>query len=108
MKENPELCKILKTRISSGRPPLQEEQPLLLKTIIDIAIHGLASHDKKQNDMYRSVKTLDPLKSHGFVISRSGLYLLLQPRCSSSLDGIVDLPFRITTCRFLLAIVFRT
>jgi len=91
LKENPELCKILKTRISSGRPPLEEEQPLLLKTIIDIAMHGSASHGKRQNDMYRSVKTLDQLKeqlkSDGFVISRSGLYLRLQPRCSSSLAG---------------------
>jgi len=91
LKENPKLCKILKTRISSGRPPLEEEQPLLLKTIIDIAMHGSASHGKRQNDMYRSVKTLDQLKeqlkSDGFVISRSGLYLRLQPRCSSSLEG---------------------
>jgi len=84
LKENPEVCKILKTRISSGRPPLEEEQPLLLKTIIDIAMHGSASHDKRQqNVMHRSVKTFDQLKeqlkSDGFVISRSGLYLRLQP-----------------------------
>jgi len=29
----------------------------------------------------------EQLKSDGFVISRSGLYLRLQPRCSSSLKG---------------------
>ena len=78
-----------KTRISSGRPPLEEELALLLKTIIDIAMRGSASQDKRQNDMYRSVKTLDQLKeqlkSDGFVISRSGIYL--QPRCSSSLES---------------------
>jgi len=79
LKENPELCEILKTRISSGRPPLEEEQPLLPKTIIDIAMHGSASHDKRHNDMYQCVKTLDQLKSDGFVISRSGFYLRLQP-----------------------------
>ena len=54
-------------------------------------MHGSASHDKRQNDMYRSVKTLDQLKeqlkSDGFAIRRSGLYLRLQPRCSSSLEG---------------------
>jgi len=91
LKDNPELCKILNTRISSGRPPLEEEQPRLLKTIIDIAMHGSASRDKRQNDMYRSVKTSDQLKeqlkSNGFVISRSGLYLRLQPRCNSSQEG---------------------
>ena len=52
-------------------------------------MHGSASHDKRQNDMYRSIKTFDQLKerlkSDGFVISRSGLYLRLQPQCSSSL-----------------------
>ena len=42
LKENPVLCKILKTRISSGKPPLEEEQPLLLKTIVDIAMRGSA------------------------------------------------------------------
>jgi len=50
-------------------------------------MHGSASHDKRQSDMYRSAKTLDQLKIDRFAISRSGLYLRLQPRRSSSLEG---------------------
>ena len=54
-------------------------------------MHDSASHDKRQSDIYRCVKTVDQLKeqlkSDGFVISRSGLYLRLQPRCSSSHEG---------------------
>jgi hypothetical protein len=62
-----------------------------LKTFVDIAMHGSASHERRQSDVYKSIKTLDEqaedLKLKGFVVSRSGLYLRLLPKRSSSLEG---------------------
>ena len=58
---------------------------------MDIAIYGSASHERRQSDVYRSIKTLaqltERLKMDGFIISRSGLYLCLLPKRSSSLEG---------------------
>ncbi|BFZ21940.1 hypothetical protein BsWGS_24979 [Bradybaena similaris] len=89
--DNPELLKSLKVRAKPGRPRIEEDQPSLLKTIVNIAMHGSASHERRQSDVYRSIKTLDQLteqlKLDGFIISRSGLYLRLLPRRSSSLEG---------------------
>jgi len=66
-------------------------------------MHGSASHDKRQNDMYRSVKTLDQLKeqlkSDGLVISRSGLYLRLQ---GFNHDTVHPLKVNVTLRQFLL------
>ena len=89
--ENPELRKALKIRDQPGRPRLEADQPLLLKAIVDLALHGSASHEKRQSDVYRSIKTLDQLADQlsrdGFKISRSGLYIRLLPKRSSSLEG---------------------
>lgn len=52
---------ILQIRESKGRPRLEVDQPQLLKAMIEIAIHGSACHDKRQEDIYRSVKSLDEL-----------------------------------------------
>lgn len=91
LEKNPELSKSLNVRTKCGRPRIEEEQPLLLKTILDIATYGSASHERRQTDVYRSIKTLDhltaQLKEDGFNISRSGLYLRLLPKRSSSLEG---------------------
>lgn len=43
------------------RPRIEEDQPMLLKTSIDIAMYGSASHEKRQNTVYRSIKTLNEL-----------------------------------------------
>ena len=51
--EHPEIKNALKIRERTGRPALEVEQPLLLKTIIDIAVHGSAAHEKRQSDVYR-------------------------------------------------------
>jgi len=54
-------------------------------------MYGSASHGRRQSDVYRSIKTLDQLteqlKKDGFTISRSGLYLRLLPKRSSSSEG---------------------
>ena len=66
-------------------------QPLLLKAILDIALHGSAAHEKRQSDVYRSIKTLDELMKQlnddGFNIQRGGVYLHLIAKRSSSLEG---------------------
>ena len=99
---NEDLRKSLKIRTKPGRPSLETDQPLLLKTIVDLAIYGSASHDKRQCDMYRSIKTLDELHSellrNGFNLSRSGLYLRLLPKRSGSLEGkrhVTTVPVRL-------------
>ena len=58
---NPELLCKLKIKPKSGRPSVTTGQPELLKSIVDIALHGCAAHEKRQADIYRSVKTLDEL-----------------------------------------------
>lgn len=83
---------------------MEFDQPELLKTIIEIAMHGSASHDKRREDMFRSVKTLTQLKEKlidaGFQISRAATYLRLLPRKSNSQEGkrhISTVPVRL--CR---------
>ena len=91
IESNPELFASLNVRAKPGRPRLEEDHTSLLETIVDIAMHGSASHEIRQSDVYRSIKTLDELTEHlkmdGFTISRSGLYLRLLPKCISSLKG---------------------
>ena len=86
----PEYQNVLNHR-SPGRPRIEQEQSLLLKAIVDIALHGSASDSKRRSEIYRSVKTLDELtealNADGFHISRSAVYLRLLPRRSSSLEG---------------------
>lgn len=89
--ENPSLRKKLKVRHSSGHPPLTEDQPELLKTIIEIALQGSGVDERRQSEKIRAVKTLDELtkelKNHGFNLSRSGAYLHLLPRRSDTTEG---------------------
>ena len=62
-----------------------------MQAILDIAFYGSAAHEKRQSDVYRSIKTLDELTKQlnedGFNIHRSGVYLRLIPKHSSSLEG---------------------
>ncbi|KAL5491710.1 hypothetical protein EMCRGX_G017057, partial [Ephydatia muelleri] len=89
--KNPEVKELLKLREKSGRPRLEEDQPLLLQAIVDIALHGAPAHERRQCEVYRSIKTLDELtaqlKKDGFQISRSGTYLRLIPRRGNSIEG---------------------
>ena len=85
-----------------GGPGVEENQPLLLKTIIALAMHGSASHEKRQSDVYQTIKTLDELTEQlnkdGFKISRSGVYLRLLPRRSASIEGprhVVTIPVKL-------------
>lgn len=95
--KNPSLKSQLKIRGQPGRPRIETEQPKLLETIVQIAIHGSAAYDKRRNDVYRSVKTLDELTAalnqEGFSIKRSALYLRLLPKRRSSQEGLLNILF---------------
>lgn len=102
--KNPEAASILKKREKIGRPRIEEDQPLLLKTISDIAIFGSAVHDRRRTEEIKTCHTLDDLRksllSMGFEISRSALYLRLLPRDALSNEGkrhVSTVPVRI--CR---------
>ena len=68
-------------RDSVGHPPIDEDQPLLLKVISDIAIFGSAADDKRRTETIRSIKTLDQLHDEvqkpGFSLNRYKCYLFL-------------------------------
>ena len=63
----------------------------LIATIVRIAISGSAAHERRRNEVARSVKTLDDLtdalQEDGFNLSRSGVYLHLLPRYARSKEG---------------------
>ena len=57
--ENPDIKEKLSVRDIVRRPNLEKYQPLLLKTIVDIAMYGNAADAKRRTETIRSVKTLD-------------------------------------------------
>uniref|UniRef100_A0A0B7BG25 C2H2-type domain-containing protein n=1 Tax=Arion vulgaris TaxID=1028688 RepID=A0A0B7BG25_9EUPU len=63
----------------------------IIYIIVDIALYGSAAHEKRQSDIYRSVRTLDDLteqlKNEGFQINRSAAYTRLMPKRSLSSEG---------------------
>ena len=87
----PALANQIKIRDSPGAPTLDETYPDLNKTILDIATVGAAASDRRRQELYRSVKTLDDLhkalQSLGFQLSRSALYLRLHPNNSTTREG---------------------
>lgn len=86
IENSPELAKKLKVREKVGKPPLETDQPELLKTIDDLAMFGSAADDRRRDEKICSVKTLsqlqDELQKEGFTLSRSALYLRLLPKNS--------------------------
>merc|ERR1719186_1364071 len=62
-----------------------------MNDILNIATIGAACSDKRREDLFRSIKTLDDLHREllkmGYRISRSGLYLRLLPRDASTMEG---------------------
>ncbi|XP_065639521.1 uncharacterized protein LOC136072280 [Hydra vulgaris] len=83
------LCGI-KNAVPKGRP-LACDQGSLIKTIVDIALKGSASNDRRRTEIVRTVKTLDDLveelKNHGYNFFRSGVYLRLLSSRSLSTEG---------------------
>ena len=62
-------------RKNPGQPKLIEKQPLLLKAITEIAIHGSSDDDRRRTDIIKTCRTLSELnkelKNMGFNLSRS-------------------------------------
>ena len=89
--EHPELAAILKSRETVGRPRIESDQPDLLKDVLEIATIGAACSDKRREDLFRTVKTLDDLQKAisdlGYSLSRTALYYRLLPRSSTSVAG---------------------
>ena len=73
-----------------GRPDKCDKSELI-KAISRIAISGSAAHDRRRNEMIRTVKTLDQLTEalnrEGFELKRSSVYLHLLPRCHKTIEG---------------------
>lgn len=91
VKDFPNLDTSLKVRDSTGRPPLEETYGNLHQVILSIATIGAAASDRRREDLFRSVKTLDQLHSAlddmGFKLSRSALYTRLLPKSANSAEG---------------------
>ncbi|CAG9792722.1 unnamed protein product [Diatraea saccharalis] len=89
--QSPTVASLLKTRSAPGRPRLEEQQPLLLKTIVDFAMFGASAEERRRSEIVRSCRTLtdlhEKLREHGFEISRSGTYLRLLPRNYTTMEG---------------------
>ncbi|GBP40850.1 hypothetical protein EVAR_88911_1 [Eumeta japonica] len=88
--QSPTVASLLKTRSAPGRPRLEEQRPLLLKTIVDLAMFGASAEERRRSEIVRSCRTLtdlhEKLKEQGFQISRSGTYLRLFPRNYTAME----------------------
>lgn len=88
---NPDCNKILNIRNAPGRPRIEEDQPGLLEAICDIAQYGASAHERRQCEIFRSVKTLEQLaeglETRGFHLSRNAVYVRLLPKRSISSEG---------------------
>lgn len=85
--KDPGLRDLLKLkRKAAERPRIEDDQSLLLESMINIAFHGSATHEKRQSDVYRSIKTLNELtiqlNNDRFKIKRGAIYLRLLPKRS--------------------------
>ena len=98
----PEIAAQLKTKPTVGRPRVEADQPDLLRDVLEIATIGAAASEKRREEVFRTVKTLDDLKAAisdmGYSLSRTALYYRLQPRSSRSIAGkrhVVTVPVRL-------------
>lgn len=70
---NPEVGLKVGRKSQRGRPRLEEHQPELLKTIVDIATYGCGADERRRSENIRTVHTLDELttqlNSRGFLVS---------------------------------------
>lgn len=89
--QNPIVADLLKARSAPRHPRLEEQQPQLLKTIVDLAMFGASAEERRRSEIVRSCRTLtdlhEKLKEHGFQISKSGTYLRLLLRNYTTLEG---------------------
>ena len=73
-----------------GRPE-KCDKPELIKAISRIALSGSAAHERRRNEVIRTVKTLDQLTEalnrEGFELKRSSVYLHLLPKNHRTIEG---------------------
>jgi hypothetical protein len=60
---NPEIAQLLSKRPKPGRPRAEEDQPELLKAIVDIATYGAGADERRRSETIRTIQTLDELTS---------------------------------------------
>lgn len=70
--QDPEIGVRLRKRSHGGRPRLEEDQPELLKAIVEIAMYGSGADERRRSDTIRTVQTLDDLtaelKLQGYMV----------------------------------------
>ena len=105
LKENRENAAKLRkfSRNGFGKPRAEEDQPGLLKAIVDIVSVGAAADGGRQSERLISCLTLDDLVAElaniGYDLSRSATYLRLQPRRSDTTEGrrhVVTVPIKLS------------
>ena len=73
-----------------GRPTKYDSADLI-EAICRIAIPGSAAHERRRNEVIRTVKTLDQLTAalnrEGYDLKRSSVYLHLLPRNAKTIEG---------------------
>lgn len=103
----PGLADRMKTvqRDSPGRPPLETDYPNLHRDVLEIATIGAAASDRRREETFRSVKTLDDLHHAlaelGYQISRTALYHRLLPKGVSATEAkrhVKTVPVRFVSC----------
>ena len=71
--------------------PQKYDNAELIEAICRIAIPGSAAHERRRNEVIRTVKTLDQLAAslndEGYDLNRSSVYLYLLPRNSKTIEG---------------------
>lgn len=79
-----------KETATPGRPQKYENTDLI-EAICRIAIPGSAAHERRRNEVIRTVKSLDQLTEalnhEGYDLKRSSVYLHLLPRNSRTIEG---------------------
>ena len=88
--QNPDVTKALTLHKERGRPRLEESQPELLKTIVELAMFGASAEERRRCEIMRTCRTLSDLHTRmlelGFNISRSGIYIRLLLRRYNTLE----------------------
>ena len=89
--ENEAVRKKLRLNQKCGRSSETDCQPGLLEAIKEISLRGAGAHERRRAETLNSCRTLDELtrelKTLGFNLSRSGVYLRLIPRNWKTTEG---------------------
>ena len=91
IRDFPSIASSVTVKETVGRPPLEDRYPDLHRDLLEIATIGAACSERRREDLFRSVKTLDDLHNAlsglNYKISRTALYYRLLPKKESSEEG---------------------